>query len=652
MKRMSLPFTSKKKSLIAAFYGLCLSLHMPLSATTYTVTTTADSGTGSLREALTSAQNMDSIIFNNSLSGTITLTDNLPIINSNLIITGNGNVAIDGQNTYQVFFVNSGTASISSLTIKNGKSQGGDGGSAHAGNGGGGLGAGGAVFVNAPATATLTNVNFQNNVAQGGAGGSLTSIYNNGAGGGGGGGLLRGQGGAGNFNLANGSGGGGGGGLVAQGGAAFAAGGGGGGFLGTVNGNVISGNGSNATADGGLGGDGFGGDGTGGSSGLSSSIASEDGGPGDSSVGGGGGGGGSNTNIAGLGGDGGAIGGGGGGGGGGSGGFGGIGGRFGGGGGGGGSLNTIGADGGPGGFGGGGGGGGGGTTLFAGGMGGDGGFGGGGGGGGQNAAGGSGRDQGGGQGGSNLGGGGGGAGYGGAIFIAQGAHLNATDCTFTNNNAIGGAAPGQRAEPGEAAGDDVYSMVFTSATYIANNVSMQANVDGHGTLTKYGNNNLTLNSTEGFDGQIQILQGTLTLRDNFHLASIALGNSGSLLGTGTFGYIQNGGSVATGASIGILKLQYSYAQLIQGQLTIKIDSVGNSDKLIVGGNATLKGDLYITPQSGTYFAGTRYRFLRADQGIKNQFQHVHVNSSSTLNYSLNYQSNYVELLITQNSVIN
>lgn len=652
MKKMASYFKPTKKRLISALSCLCISLQISLSATTFTVNTLTDNeGTGSLRNALSFAQKGDTIVFNNTLSGTITLNSNLPIINNSITINGNGNVSIDGQNAYQVFFVNNGTISINNLTISNGKSQGGNGGSSHAGSGGGGLGAGGGVFVNAPAIVTLSNINFQNNTAQGGNGGSLTSIYTNGAGGGGGGGMLQGNGGAGNFNFANGSGGGGGGGLAALGGAGFAAGGGGGGFSGDYNGSTILGDGANASIDGGTGGNGLGGNGTGGTSGLSNS-SSENGGFGDPLVGGGGGGGGSDINIAGLGGDGGAIGAGGGGAGGGSGGIGGFGGKFGGGGGGGGSINANGADGGPGGFGGGGGGGGGGTILFAGGVGGDGGFGGGGGGGGQNADGGSGRDQGGGAGGSNLGGGGGGAGYGGAIFVAQGGHLTITDCTFAGNNVIAGLATGHGAQPGEIAGDDVYGMTYTSITYNTVSRNTQAYVDGHGTITKNGGGSLSLTSKEGCDSQIQVLQGTLTLIENFHQASISIAANASLYAKGTIGYLQNGGALFTGPSIAILKLQNSYSQLKLGQLTIKIDAAGHKDQIFIGGSAALNGSLYITPQAGTYLAGTRYRFLNADGGSKGTFQNVFVNSSSTLHFSLNYQPNYVELVITQNSVIN
>lgn len=75
-----------------------------IEATTITVTNLNDSGAGSLRQALTDASSGDTIKFNTSLTGTITLLTALPTITvADLTIQGNisagvPTIVIDGDN--------------------------------------------------------------------------------------------------------------------------------------------------------------------------------------------------------------------------------------------------------------------------------------------------------------------------------------------------------------------------------------------------------------------------------------------------------------------------------------------------------------------------------------------------------------------------
>lgn len=106
-------------------------------ATTYTVTDTTNSGPGSLRAAIESANNhvgADIIEFNIAFPNTITLNDTL-LITDSLTINGPGadSLTIDGGNNFDstwttvtitndfpVFYLSSGTSIINGLTIKNG----------------------------------------------------------------------------------------------------------------------------------------------------------------------------------------------------------------------------------------------------------------------------------------------------------------------------------------------------------------------------------------------------------------------------------------------------------------------------------------------------------------------------------------------------
>ena len=158
--------------IFAASVLICAGIS-PVWAATLTVTSTADSGPGSLRDTIAAASPGDTIDF--SVAGTITLTTGMLTIGKNLTITGPGasSLTISGNNSSTVFSISAGTAvNISGLTVSNGN--------AGPDDGGGILNSG---------TLTLTNVTISNNSAKGGGGivngGTLTltnvTISNNSA---------------------------------------------------------------------------------------------------------------------------------------------------------------------------------------------------------------------------------------------------------------------------------------------------------------------------------------------------------------------------------------------------------------------------------------------------------------------------------------
>ncbi len=90
------------------------------------VTTTADSGAGSLRAVVASAPNNSIITFAPGLSGqTITLTTGELLISKNLTITGPGaaSLALSGNNSSRMINVSTGvTLNLVGLTLRNGRS--------------------------------------------------------------------------------------------------------------------------------------------------------------------------------------------------------------------------------------------------------------------------------------------------------------------------------------------------------------------------------------------------------------------------------------------------------------------------------------------------------------------------------------------------
>lgn len=163
-------------------------------ATTFTVTNTNDTGMGSLRDAINSANAATTIAntINFNVSGTITLGSTLPtIVNTSpgsLTIDGSGQtITVDGARLYQVFIVSSGAAlTLQNLTLVHGWNIFGD------FVGGGGIDnsgaltvtnctffddfdfdAGGGVINRAGGSLAVTNSTFSDNSADEGDGGGI-----------------------------------------------------------------------------------------------------------------------------------------------------------------------------------------------------------------------------------------------------------------------------------------------------------------------------------------------------------------------------------------------------------------------------------------------------------------------------------------------
>jgi hypothetical protein len=120
-------------ALVAASTGLLVTAALAQAGgTTFNVTNLNDSGSGSLRRAITDANSTlgggDTIVFNSGLSGTIQLASALPAINEGVSIQGPGadevTVRRNIGGNYGIFVVNSGVgATISGLAITNGSSS-------------------------------------------------------------------------------------------------------------------------------------------------------------------------------------------------------------------------------------------------------------------------------------------------------------------------------------------------------------------------------------------------------------------------------------------------------------------------------------------------------------------------------------------------
>jgi hypothetical protein len=111
----------KRKCLAGLGVLLVCAMAMRTQAATNTVTNTNDSGRGSLRQALSIANNGDMITF--AVTGTIVLTSGGLVIDKDVTISGPGadQLSINGNQTQQcVLYADQTTVTISHLTITNG----------------------------------------------------------------------------------------------------------------------------------------------------------------------------------------------------------------------------------------------------------------------------------------------------------------------------------------------------------------------------------------------------------------------------------------------------------------------------------------------------------------------------------------------------
>ena len=508
-------------------------------------------------------------------AGTFTFVGNNVIVNgNNFNLNGNGNTRgffVGGLNSS-----NTGSVTINNLTFNSCRARGGDGGDT---GGGGGLGAGGGLFVGKNTVATIKDCTFTTCSAKGGNGDGSAGVVAAGGGG------MRGNGGD-------------------EAGGAFRSGGGGGAF---------GGNGAAGSSDlfggGGGGASGFAvGNGSGPGWGLSfDGIFGSSGDPGNGGQGGavsdglpagfgGGGGGGSDDFSGGPG-------------------------AFGGGGGGSGSSNPK--NGGTGSFGGGGGS----TTGNATSSGGAGGF---GGGGGADATSSPGTGGfGGGTATSSVGGRG--AGFGGAIFLEDGADLTIEGSVNFSGSSAAAADSGIAAVGSGALGQDIFMMSGSQLTFdITSDVILQNPIEGDigagggdestNGLTKKGSALLFLTGDNTYSGTTTVEAGELRINSSV-ITPIVVEAGGLLSGNFTAktssitdsGNLTNNGRVSPGVSgVGTIILEGEFTQTSGATLVIDITPDGSvHDKILGATSAMLAGTMEVIVNPGNYIAGTQYIVIDA-----------------------------------------
>ena len=140
-------------------------------------------------------------------------------------------------------------------------------------------------------------------------------------------------------------------------------------------------------------------------------------------------------------------------------------------------------------------------------------------------------------------------------------------------------------------GDGTTSVMDTQA----NAGTVTGDISGTGAMKKEGAGTLTLSTANTYTGATTVSEGGLVVSNTF--ASPVTVSSGAWLGgTGTFNAaVTNNGTLKPGTSIGTLTMgAVDYVQGSGGRLEIEIANTNNqSDKIVVGGNTSLDGTLYV-----------------------------------------------------------
>lgn len=169
-----------------------------------------------------------------------------------------------------------------------------------------------------------------------------------------------------------------------------------------------------------------------------------------------------------------------------------------------------------------------------------------------------------------------------------------------------------------------------------------AEINAGGVWNKSGAGVLAIAGANGFTGPGYVSNGTLLVNGSIGGAGVVTVAGGTLGGTGSIAgiVVQNAGSVAPGASAGLLSLLDDYAQ-IGGSLDIEIagtNSASQYDVLSIGGQASLGGTLNVTTNGYVPAAGDSFTILAAASGISGTFSLVNLPplSSPELGWQVSY----------------
>lgn len=197
------------------------------------------------------------------------------------------------------------------------------------------------------------------------------------------------------------------------------------------------------------------------------------------------------------------------------------------------------------------------------------------------------------------------------------------------------------------------SLVFN---HTDNNYVFDPKVTGYGNIFVENGKTIINSNSSGFTGDTVVSGGTLSVSSGARLGgNIDVRNGAVLSGTGTVGTtstgdvnIDTGGTIAPGNSIGTLKVAGDLFFNPGSMYAVEVDPNGaTSDKIHVGGTATLAGSVVHVGLNGNYRPRSTYNILTADLGIVGRFDDAKSNFAF-LTPILNYDDRNVNLILERN----
>jgi len=201
---------------------------------------------------------------------------------------------------------------------------------------------------------------------------------------------------------------------------------------------------------------------------------------------------------------------------------------------------------------------------------------------------------------------------------------------------------------GGTTGGNVTLGTGTLTTGDASSTIYAGTISGTGSLVKIGTGTFTLSGANTYTGTTTIDAGSLSVTGS--LASpVIISVAGTLKGNSTINAnVINKGTIAPGNSIGTISIAGNYTQNAGSVYQVEVNEEGQSDKLNVGGTATLNGGtVAVMAESGIFRLRTPYTILTAGS-VAGTFADV-TSNLAFLTPSLSYDATHVYLLLARNS---